>query len=385
MEVPRMKKTGIYIIVSFFVILVIMTGVWTVQNGSVRTTSVPNTTAQNTSADSILPDPACTCTEISGPIPAGGDVFLGESCLNVSTGISSGESVSWYNNSHTPGADNPDARRLVRDARCFFVNPDEYLGFEGKWYDGSTGTVAFVVRDPILDYRLETKTPDHAGIFDEEVIAMLNSTNRIDSVRTWVELEEAPGMQREHGLNLTPKERILFRERQRAGYLNYTKPIVDYVRTRGFVVDYIGQTTPAIEVFAPPPFLEELAQQPDVRKIGVPKTSHPLIKEMLQRQPDDTLDISVSFTKPPGVTHMPDDGSLTEARMTAYYSENRALFRNYTRPVLDPLKKMNASVRYLGPYPATGFWANVPVYLIEEFNSRPEVSGMDLEIPAYLV
>lgn len=58
---------------------------------------------------------------------------------------------------------------------------------------------------------------------------MLNSTNRIDSVRTWVELEEAPEIPREHELNLTPEERILFCERQRAGYLNYTKPIVDYV------------------------------------------------------------------------------------------------------------------------------------------------------------
>lgn len=385
MEVPRMKKTGIYIIVSFFVILVIMTGVWTVQNGSVRTTSVPNTTAQNTSADSILPDPACTCTEISGPIPAGGDVFLGESCLNVSTRISSGESVSWYNNSHTPGVDRPNVRRLVRDARCFFVNPDEYLGFEGKWYAGSTGTVVFVVRDPILDYRHENKTADHAEIFDEEVIAMSNSTNRIDSVRIWVELEEAPGLRREHGLNLTPGERIRFRERQRAGFLNYTKPVVDYVRNRGYVVDYIGQTTPAIEVFAPTNFLEELAQQPYVRKISVPKTSHLLIKEMLQRQPDDTLDIYVSFTKPPGVTHMPDDGLLTEAGMTAYYLENGDLFGNHTRPILDPLKKMNISVRYIGPYPATGFWADVPAYLIEEYNSRPEVSGMEREIPAYLV
>lgn len=87
--------------------------------------------------------------------------------------------------------------------------------------------------------------------------------------------------------------------------------------------------------------------------------------------------------KPPGVTQIPYNGS--EARMTVFYSENRALFGNYTRPILDPLKKVNTRLRYPGPYPATGFGADVPVYLIEEFNSRPEVSGMDLEIPAYLV
>jgi len=381
-----MEMTGKRIcLLLFLLVFIIIAGVWTVQNGNFRTTSVPNTTAQYTPVDFISPTPVYTCTEYHSSIPAEGDVFLGESRLNVSSAISSGEFVSWYNNNHTPGVGSPDSRRLVRDARCFFVNPDEYLGFEGKWYVGSTGTVAFVVRKVILDFRPENKTPGQSGIFDEGVLAMLNSTNRIDSVRTWVELEEPPGIQREHGLNLTPEERILFRERQRAGYLNYTKPIVDYVRTRGYVVDYIGQTTPVIEVFAPPPFLEELAQQPCVRKIGVPKTTHPLIKEMLQRQPDDTLDISVTFTKPPGVTQMPDNGSFTEARMTAYYSENRAVFRNHTLSILDPLKKMNASVRYLGPYPATGFWADVPVYLIEEYNSRPEVSSMDREIPAYLV
>lgn len=61
----------------FFLVSIIITGVWTVQNGSVRTTSVPNTTAQNTSDSSILPDPVCTCTEIHGPIPAGGMSFSG--------------------------------------------------------------------------------------------------------------------------------------------------------------------------------------------------------------------------------------------------------------------------------------------------------------------
>jgi hypothetical protein len=49
------------------------------------------------------------------------------------------------------GNDTPDERRIVYDSENFFVNPDDFLGFEGTWYVGTTDKIAFVVRVPMLD------------------------------------------------------------------------------------------------------------------------------------------------------------------------------------------------------------------------------------------
>jgi tetratricopeptide (TPR) repeat protein len=98
------------------------------------------------------PDLAKSYDGYPPPVPAGGDVYLGESCLNVSAGVSSGQVVSWYKNGY-PGNTPPDASRIVRDSQNFFVDPEEFLGYEGKWYVRNTDTIAFVVKDPILDTR----------------------------------------------------------------------------------------------------------------------------------------------------------------------------------------------------------------------------------------
>jgi tetratricopeptide (TPR) repeat protein len=103
-------------------------------------TGVGITTVQTPSCRGYLP-----------PVPAGGDVWLGESCLNVSAGVSSGQVISWYNNGRNAGNAPPDASRIVYDSQNFSVNPDEFLGFEGNWYLGTTDTIAFVVRIPVLD------------------------------------------------------------------------------------------------------------------------------------------------------------------------------------------------------------------------------------------
>jgi len=98
----------------------------------------------------VAPYQAQSCESRLPPVPAGGDVFLGETCLNVSAGVSSGQVVSWYKNGRNTTQDTPDEQRIVYDSANFFVNPDDFLGFEGNWYAGSTGKVAFVVNVPIL-------------------------------------------------------------------------------------------------------------------------------------------------------------------------------------------------------------------------------------------
>ena len=95
--------------------------------------------------------PAPSCDTPLPPVPAGGVVYVGESCLDVSAGVSSGQVISWYKNGRITGNDTPDEQRIVEDAGHFFVNPDDFVGHEGNWYAGTTGTIAFVVRVPVLD------------------------------------------------------------------------------------------------------------------------------------------------------------------------------------------------------------------------------------------
>ncbi|MFA5295700.1 MAG: tetratricopeptide repeat protein [Methanoregulaceae archaeon] len=85
------------------------------------------------------------------PVQAGGDVWLGECCLDVSSIVTSGQIISWYKNDRNVGNIMPDVSRIVYDSHNFSVNPDEFLGFEGNWYLGTTDKIAFVVKVPILD------------------------------------------------------------------------------------------------------------------------------------------------------------------------------------------------------------------------------------------
>jgi tetratricopeptide (TPR) repeat protein len=107
---------------------------------------------RNNPGSKITPARTQSCDSLLPPVPAGGDVWIGERCLNVSAAVSSGQAISWYNNGH-PGNATPDASRIVRDARNFSPDPAEFVGYEGTWYVGTTDTVAFVVRVPILDTR----------------------------------------------------------------------------------------------------------------------------------------------------------------------------------------------------------------------------------------
>ncbi len=114
-----------------------------------------------------------------------------------------------------------------------------------------------------------------------------------------------------------------------------------------------------------------------------PKTNHQVINEMLLRKPDETIRVSISFTPPPGFYPWPH--GISGKQLDDYYSQNRIPYENHTRQILDMLAGENVSIFFPGPYPTTGIYGEVPVYLIEDFNGRPEVEMIQLDVPAYLV
>jgi tetratricopeptide (TPR) repeat protein len=139
-------------------------GTWSVKAVSLRDWGKPGEAAEcnrraseldprygNNPRASVTPVQIQSCDSPLPPVPAGGDVYLGESCLNVSAVVSSGQVISWYKNNRNIGNDTPDERRIVYDSVNFFVNPDDFSGFEGNWYVGTTDKIAFVVKVPILD------------------------------------------------------------------------------------------------------------------------------------------------------------------------------------------------------------------------------------------
>jgi hypothetical protein len=237
------------------------------------------------------------------------------------------------------------------------------------------------------DESLPTTSPgdhEYSGKIDTGLLEILKSTNQLDYVRAWVILGDPAETKRISLIDYTPAEKAAYREQQRSFYLNYTKPVVEYVRSKGFVVDYIGQTSPSVEVLAHPQFVEELAQRPDISKIFPSKTSPKVIREMEQRLPDETISVSISIVNPPEVSPLPG-GSITEKQMNDYYSENRDLYKNQTKEILDLLNNEKVSIRYVGPYPTTSIWGNVPIHLIEEFNARSDIVSIEPELKYYLV
>jgi hypothetical protein len=95
-------------------------------------------------------------------------------------------------------------------------------------------------------------------------------TNQLDYVRAWVILGDPTETKKISLIDQTPAEKSAYREQQRSFYLNYTKHVVEYVRIKGFVVDYVEQTSPSIEVLAHPQFVVELAQSGHSRVTAQP-------------------------------------------------------------------------------------------------------------------
>ena len=212
-----MKITNQRIIPSlFFVLIIVIIGLWIGLGNGIHKTPVPNPGSQNTTVTTVLPVQTPSCPDYRYPIPAGGDVYLGERCLNVSAGVSSGQEISWYKNQWNTGNDTPDARRIVHDAQSFYVNLDEFLVFGGNWYVGTTDQVAFEVRNVTRDIlpgsstqnmnvkMIVMNTSGDYGKFDVGVWAIMNSSNKIDYARVWVVLEESPGIPKEPGQNPPP-------------------------------------------------------------------------------------------------------------------------------------------------------------------------------------
>lgn len=375
----------------FFLLVIIIIGLWIgmdINDVKIHTTDVKSL---NSSGVTFIPVSSLSCHGYLYPVETGGDVYLGEGCLNVTAVVSSGQVISWYKNGRKSGDDIVDASRIIHDARNFYVNPDEFLGFEGPWYVGTTDKVAFVVRDVTLDMISGSSGQNatsqitsavsvtEAGEVDAGVLAIINSANNIDFTRVWVVLDEPSGNIRDPAVPLSTGDRIADREQQRDFYQNYTKPVVDYIRGRGYIVDYIGQAQPAIEVLAPPSFVQELVQQPTVKRIVVPKTSRPVIREMLQQTADQTLDVGIYLTSPPGIAPEPDT-PRTEQQVREWYARNRVLYRIHTQPVLNLLNRENITTDYVGPYPMTALYGNIPVHLLEEFNTRSDIELIELNL-----
>ncbi|HVP93556.1 MAG TPA: DUF3821 domain-containing protein [Methanoregulaceae archaeon] len=91
-------------------------------------------------------------------VPQGGDVFIGENGLDVSSFISSGQVISWYSSSQIPGIDPPVVTLTISDADHFYVDPGSFIPYGGNWYIGTTSQVAFVVIEPSVGIRVLDQT-----------------------------------------------------------------------------------------------------------------------------------------------------------------------------------------------------------------------------------
>jgi len=395
MKISKQQIVVLFLVISIAVVI----GIWIESSNNIPVSSKTNFVNQNNSAITVTPS-ASSCQEYIRTIPAGGDVYVGEKCLDVSASVSSGEVVAWYNQDQIAGKNSPDSVQPIGDARNFFVDPDIFLGHEGPWYVGTTKRVAFVVKVPILDSQSGKVAPTNYGPYTEDANTQikplgsfegsdkiesslwdtLNSTTRIDSVRAWVIVKEPADMNIPPVSNLSPAEKSTWREIQREYYMNATKPVFDTVRSKIFGVNYIGQTSPAILVAASPSFIQELAHRPDIQKMYLSKVTPPLAYEMGQLRADDTIRVEIYIAEPPGLPPIPQ-GYISEKPVAEYYADNKASYENQTLPVLDLLRKENVSVQQYGPYPFTAIFGDVPVHVIEELCTKSEVSRIDVSPP----
>jgi len=381
------------------IFIVILIGIWTGSYNNIPVSPGANHGNQNNSVMAVTPNASASCQGYIYIIPAGGDVFIGEKCLDISASVSSGDVVTWYNRDQIAGKNSPDAVQPIGNARNFFVDPDIFLGHEGPWYVGTTKRVAFVVKVPILDSQSGKVAPTNYGPYTDDANTQikppgsfegsdkiesslwnaLNSTNRIDLVRAWVIVKEPADMNIPPVSNLSSSEKSAWRVQQRGYYLNATKPVFDAVRSKIFGVNYIGQTSPAILVEVSPSCIQELARRPDIRKMYLSKVTPPLAYEMGQRRADETIRVGISIAEPPGLPPIPE-GYISEKPVAEYYADNKAAYENQSRPILDLLRQENVRVQQSGPYPFTAIFGDVPVHVIEELGTKSEVSRIDVEI-----
>lgn len=90
-------------------------------------------------------------------IPAGGEIFIGESGLDITPGIGDSTHIAWWYSSSDSEYDQPDDIQTITNPKSFFVDPDIYLGKEGKWFqwnNNAKGPLALFIRDPELDIKI---------------------------------------------------------------------------------------------------------------------------------------------------------------------------------------------------------------------------------------
>jgi hypothetical protein len=86
-------------------------------------------------------------------IAQGGEVFIGEQGLNVSSFLAGNSSIAYFSSGTNPGTDVPDYQLTVGDATNFYVAPAIFSGRTGTWYSawgGGGSTVAFIAVDPTI-------------------------------------------------------------------------------------------------------------------------------------------------------------------------------------------------------------------------------------------
>ena len=94
---------------------------------------------------------------VSNIVPQGGDVFIGENGLDLSSFISSGQVISWYSSSQIPKSI-PAVTYTVTDPNRSDIDPGEFIPYAGNWYIGTTSQVALVVIEPSVSIRIWDQT-----------------------------------------------------------------------------------------------------------------------------------------------------------------------------------------------------------------------------------
>lgn len=92
-------------------------------------------------------------------VPPGGDVFIGEEGLDISTGLGETPQIAYW----APGSstsDQPDSTISVGTPTQFYVSPQLFVGKTGTWYrwSGQRGAAVFKVIDPAITIKVWDNT-----------------------------------------------------------------------------------------------------------------------------------------------------------------------------------------------------------------------------------
>ena len=86
-------------------------------------------------------------------VPRDGTVYVGEADLDLTNcGVRTGDELAWYSSGNPQGT--PQARALVTDAVRFTVDPDDFKGHTGTWYELKGKKSVFKVEEPFLQINL---------------------------------------------------------------------------------------------------------------------------------------------------------------------------------------------------------------------------------------